>query len=128
MLLHVHFCKKISVIFSTIRVNVGYPTPCFWPVSKLVCYSQSVYQSVSPFFLVSATSLKLFRWISLNFVGIWGTTCRRAYYQKIPVLLFIGISPLWAYRSNFVVVKEKYKCAYLQEVLMLFFFSEVMFV
>ena len=56
--------------------------------------SQSVSQSVSPVFLVSATPLKPLNRISRNFVVMKDIMCRWAYPQEILIpFLFLGVTP-----------------------------------
>ena len=61
--------------------------------------SQSVSQSVSPVFLVSATPLKLLDRISLNFVVIKDMMCRCAYPQEILIPFFSRIYALFELRN-----------------------------
>ena len=58
--------------------------------------SQSVSQSVSPVFLVSATPLKPLNRISWNFVVMKDIMCRCAYPQEILIQLFFSdLRPFW---------------------------------
>ena len=58
--------------------------------------SQSVCQSVSPIFLVSATPLKPLNRISWNFVVMTDILCRRAYPQAILIPFFFSqLRPFW---------------------------------
>ena len=70
---------------------------CFWPVRQLV--SQSVSQSVSPVFLVSATPLKPLNRISWNVVDIKDIMCRYAYPQEILIPFFSRSYALFELRN-----------------------------
>ena len=114
--------------------------------------SVSQSESVSPDFLVSATPLKPLNRISLNFAVMKDIMCRCAYSQEIMIqLFFLRITPflnlkIWTYWKillkqfvsatplkqlnriswNFVVMKDiPRRCAYPQEIMIQFFFSEL---
>ena len=110
--------------------------------------SQSVSQSVSPVFLVSATPLKPVNRISWNIVVMKDIMCRCAYPQEIFIQFFFSwnyalfelneryyskqfvsatpIKPLKRISWNFVVLKDLMcRCAYPPKIFIYFFLLEL---
>ena len=83
-------------------------------VSQSIC--QSVSQSVSPVFLVSANPLKPLDRISLNFVVNKDIMCRCAYLQEILIQLFSRSYGLFELR-NLAKMKDTTQHSLLEQLL-----------
>ena len=92
----VHTLLKVFILQYTLNIN--YYTPrnelrrvkWFWPIR------QSISQSVSPVFLVSATPLKPLDRITWNCIDMKDVMCRCAYLQDILIQVFcLGVTPFF---------------------------------